>query len=303
MIVRVLGSAAGGGFPQWNCNCRNCGAVRAGRDNVIARTQTSIAVSSDGAAWTLLDATPDLRAQLAASPRLQPREDDAARSSPIKAVVLSGFEIDQIAGLLSLREGQKFRLHATSFVLTSLQENRIFGALASSCVDRHAIHTNIAFEPFEGAGIEITPISMAGKVPFHHADAKAPASGGEVVGVVARDIGSGRRLAYIPCCAAVTGSLLRSLDGVDVLFFDGTLYTDRELVEQRLSDKTGSTMGHISMSGPRGSIESLRELTTSRRIFIHLNNSNPVLRNDSREREFVSAAGWEIAHDGMELTL
>ncbi len=151
MIIRVLGSAAGGGFPQWNCNCGNCAAARAGDPHLQSRLQTAIAVSADGERWAILDASPDLREQIAASPSLQPSARDARRSSPIKAVVVTGFEVDQVGGLLNLREGQKFCLHATPFVLRSLQANPIFGALAQSAVSRLAMECGRPFEPFEGA--------------------------------------------------------------------------------------------------------------------------------------------------------
>lgn len=302
MIVRILGSAAGGGFPQWNCNCGNCAAIRAGDPHLRPRRQTAVAVSADGARWVLLDASPDLREQIAATLLLQPSPGDAHRSSPIKAVVVTGFEIDQIGGLLNLREGHQFRLHATPFVLKSLQANPIFGALAQCAVSRHAIEPGRAFEPVEGAGIEIVPIAVPGKIPGHHAG-RRERLGDETVGLVIRDLRSGRRVAFMPSCASLTHDLISEIDGVDVLLFDGTLFTDHELVEQGLSEKTGAAMGHISMSGPEGAIEGLRHVIIRLRIFIHLNNSNPVLRDDSPERAFVIDAGWEVAHDGMEIGL
>ncbi len=302
MIIRVLGSAAGGGFPQWNCNCGNCAAVRAGSAHVHARTQTSIAVSSDGLSWTLLDASPDLRAQIGATPALQPRSNDARRSSPIKAVVVTGIEVDQVGGLLNLREGQQFRLHATAFVQGSLRSNDIFGALSDSAVTRCTMTPGRPFEPFAGAQIDILPLSVAGKIPLHNADRREQ-QGDETVGLLVRDSMSGKHAAYIPSCAVVTDALQSHLASMDVVFFDGTVFTDDELVEQGLSEKTGAMMGHIAMSGPRGAIENLRDVAIARRIFIHLNNSNPVLRDDSRERNTVVSAGWDVAYDGMEIRL
>jgi pyrroloquinoline quinone biosynthesis protein B len=302
MIIRVLGSAAGGGFPQWNCSCYNCRAVRAGQSTLVARTQTSIAVSGDGKSWALFDAAPDLRAQICASPELQPKQQDPSRSSPIKAVVLTGFEIDQIGGLLNLREGQRFNLYATSFVLSALNANRIFDVLAPASVVRHEMEPGRSFEPFAGAGLEITPISVTGKVPCHHGGGDKHATrGDENVGLIIRGTANCKRIAYIPCCASVTDELLRSLDGLDVLLFDGTLYSERELIEQGLSHKTGSAMGHISMGGIGGSVQGLSGLNIGRRTYIHLNNSNPVLQDNSPERHLVTAAGWEVAYDGMEM--
>lgn len=264
--------------------------------------QTSIAVSADGMSWALLDATPDLRAQINMSPALQPGPGDTSRASPIKAVIVTGFEIDQVAGLLNLREGQKFCLYATSFVLRSLQDSAVFDALSQSIVARSTIEPGEPFEPFDGAQITITPISVPGKIPLHHAGQRKQ-GGGETVGLIVRETRTGKRVAYIPCCATVTLAMLAEIEGVDVLFFDGTLFADRELVEQSLSEKTGTMMGHISISGPNGAIESLKYTPVARRIFVHLNNSNPVLRDDSRERQHVNAAGWDVAYDGMELRI
>jgi pyrroloquinoline quinone biosynthesis protein B len=304
MIARILGSAAGGGFPQWNCNCGNCAAVRAGQPNVIARTQTSVAVSGDGASWVLLDATPDLRAQIAAAPALQPRRGFPLRSSPIKAVAVTGFEIDQVGGLLNLREEQQFHLHATAFVHASLRANEIFGVLAPPSVTRREMRLGETYAPYTGASIEITPHPVPGKVPLPHAGTSGatPRAGG-TIGLVIRDTVTGTRLAYVPCCAAITDAVLEAISGVDVLLFDGTLYTDSELIEQGLADKTGAMMGHVAMSGAEGAIARLRDVAIGRRVFLHLNNSNPVLREDSRELRTVVENGWEVGRDGLELTL
>ncbi len=303
MIVLILGSAAGGGFPQWNCNCGNCAAVRAGQPNVIARTQTSVAVSADGASWVLLDATPDLRAQIAATPALQPRRADPSRSSPIRAVAVTGFEIDQVGGLLNLREGQQFRLHATAFVHTALRDNLIFGVLGTP-VERLEMRLGEAFSPYADASIKITACAMPGKVPLPHAGvAKAMPHHDGTVALIIRDTAHGKRMAYVPCCAAITEAVIEAVDGVDLLLFDGTVFADHELIEQGLSHKTGAMMGHVSMSGAEGSIARLRDVEIGRRVFIHLNNSNPVLRDDSRERRTVVENGWEVGYDGMELML
>lgn len=302
MIIRVLGSAAGGGFPQWNCNCRNCAAVRAGDRQVVARTQTSLAASLDGERWVVLDASPDLCAQIAASTVLQPRPGHPHRSTPIGAIVVTGFEVDQVGGLLNLREGQPFQLYGTSFVLESLQSNPIFQVLAPGIVSRRRMTPGRPFEPFESCGFEILPVAVSGKLPLHSVGEREQ-SAHYPVGLVLRDAESSRRFAYVPSCARITDGLLREIADVDVLFFDGTLFSDLELAEQGLSQKTGVAMGHISMSGADGAIANLRSLSIPRRIFIHLNNSNPVLRDDSSERAFVTAAGWEVAYDGMEIRL
>lgn len=304
MIVRILGSGAGGGLPQWNCNCGNCAAARAGDSDVIARTQTSVAVSAEEGNWVLLDATPDLRAQISASPVLQPRPSDPARSSPIRAVAVTGFEVDQVGGLLNLREGQRFDLHAAAFVHASLRANEIFDVLAPSTVPRSEMRLGEPFIPYTGARIEMTAQPVPGKVPLAHAGKAedAPRSDGTIA-LIVRDTARHVRLAYVPSCAAITDAVLKAIDGVDLLLFDGTLYTDHELIDQGLSQKTGAMMGHVSMSGAEGSIARLRDIAVGRRVFIHLNNSNPVVRENSRERREVVDAGWEVGYDGMELTL
>lgn len=305
MLIRILGSAAGGGFPQWNCNCRNCSAVRAGQRGLQPRTQTSIAVSADGKAWTLLDASPDLRAQILGSAALQPNANDPPRSSPIKAVALTGCEIDQVGGLPNLREVDSLQFHASRFVLESLLESTVFDALTPQAVTRHAIDSGKPFAPFERAGITLTTVPVAGKIPLHLQPSQIyrHRRGDETVGYVIEDEATGRRAAYVPGCASVTDALRSALAGVDLLLFDGTLYTENEMVLQKLSSKTGASMGHICMSGEGGSIESLHDVAIARRIFIHLNNSNPVLDENSRERDAVTSAGWEVAFDGMELRI
>jgi pyrroloquinoline quinone biosynthesis protein B len=279
--------------------------VRAGHRGFAARTQTSIAVSADGRAWTVLDASPDLRAQISNAAALQPRVNDPPRSSPIKAVALTGCEIDQVAGLPSLREADVLQLLATDFVLESLLESTVFDALTPQAVTRHAIEVGKPFEPFDGAGISLTAIPVAGKIPLHLRPSQNDRHwrGDETIGFVLEDEASGRRAAYVPACASVTDTLRSALSGIDTLLFDGTLYSDDEMVEQRLSSKTGASMGHMCMSGAGGSIESLHDVAIARRIFIHLNNSNPVLDENSRERHAVISAGWEVAADGMELRL
>lgn len=236
---------------------------------------------------------------------LQPGTNDLPRASPIKAVALTGCEIDQVGGLPNLREAESLQCHATRFVLKSLLENTVFDALTSQAVTRRTIEAGKSFEPFDGAGISLTAIPVAGKVPLHlrRTQNDRHGRGDETIGFVIEDKASGRRAAYVPCCASVTDYLRREFAGIDALLFDGTLYTDNEMVEQQLSSKTGASMGHMHMSGAGGSIESLRDVAIARRIFIHLNNSNPVLDENSRERHAITSAGWEVATDGMEIRL
>ena len=279
--------------------------MRRGQRGLAARTQTSIAVSADGKAWTLVDASPDLRAQISSAPMLQPGANDPPRSSPIKAVALTGCEIDQVGGLPNLREADALQFHATRFVLESLLESTVFDALAPQAVTRHAIEVGKPFTPFDRAGLSLTAVSVAGKIPLHLQPSQIYRTrrGDETVGFVIEDEAGGRRVAYVPGCAGVTDTLRQALAGVDALLFDGTLYDENEMVQQGLSSKTGTSMGHMYMAGAGGSIESLHDVAMARRIFVHLNNSNPALDETSQERRAVAAAGWEVATDGMELRL
>jgi len=302
MIIKVLGSAAGGGFPQVNCNCRNCADVRAGRPGLRPRTQSSLAASRDGERWVLLNASPDLRQQIAATPELAPRADQGLRFSPIAAVVLTNGDVDHVAGLLSLREGLAFTLYASARVLQALAANSIFNVLNTATVPRIALALGQAVEM---AGLTVEAYPVPGKIALY-LEAAGPDFGtreGDSIGLEVRDPASGAAFHYIPGCAAVDTALAARLAGTPLVLFDGTLYTDEEMIAQGLSDKTGSRMGHISMSGPHGSMAVFEALGVKRRIYVHMNNSNPVLREDSPERAHVERAGWEVAFDGMEIRL
>ena len=294
----VLGAAAGGGFPQWNCNCDVCRLAWAGDKRVRPRTQASLAVSSDGRRWTLLNASPDLRAQIQATPRLHPRE--AARASPIAAVVLTGAEIDQTAGLLSLRERSPFSLYATAATLAAISDNPMFGVLSADVVTRRAITPGERFAL--ASGIEAELFIVPGKLPLYLEgdDPDIKSETGANVGV---ELCDGRsRIAYVPGAAAVTPVLRERLARADVLLFDGTLFADDEMIRTETGKKSGRRMGHLPINGPDGSLAALAGLS-SRRIFVHINNTNPLLVDGSPERARVAAAGWEVAEDGMEILL
>ena len=302
MIIKVLGSAAGGGFPQANCNCRNCADVRRGAPGLASRTQSSLAVSRDGETWVLLNASPDLRQQIAI-PELAPRPHGAPRSSPIAAVVLTNGDVDHVAGLLSLREGFAFNLYASARVLAALAANVIFDVLDPRYVSRQTLPLGEAVPIAGGLVVETFPVP--GKVALYLEQAR-PDFGtreGDSIGLEIRDPATSAAFHYVPGCAAVDGALAKRLQGSSLVLFDGTLYTDDEMIAQNLSDKTGARMGHISMSGPDGSLAAFRTLDVKRRIYVHINNSNPVLRADGPERADVERAGWEIAFDGMEIRL
>ena len=303
MIIKVLGSAAGGGFPQANCNCRNCADVRAGKPDLRARTQSSLAVSRDGERWVLLNASPDLRQQIAATPELAPRSNRGPRSSPIAAVVLTNGDVDHVAGLLNLREGLAFTLYASPRVLEALAANSIFNVLSSQTVPRIALPLGQAIEV--PGGLTVEAYAVPGKVALY-LEQTGPDLGtrdGDSIGLQISDPAFGAAFHYIPGCAAVDAALASRLAGAPLVLFDGTLYTDEEMIAQGLSDKTGTRMGHISMSGAQGSIAAFEALGVKRHIYVHMNNSNPVLRDDSPERAQVERAGWEIAFDGLEIRL
>jgi len=304
MNIKVLGSAAGGGFPQVNCACSNCADCRAGRQGLAPRTQSSLAVSTDGDAWVLLNAAPDLRQQIAATPELAPRREQGARSSPVKAVVVTNGDVDHIAGLLSLREGVAFALYASPRVLAALAANSIFNVLGNGCVPRTVLPLDRALEVTDGLTVEA--FAVPGKVALYLESEASSAFGtreGDTIGLKVSEPASGAAFYYIPGCAAVDTALASRLQGASLVLFDGTLYTDEEMIAQGLSGKTGRRMGHISMAGPEGSLAAFAALDVTRRVYVHLNNSNPVLREDSLERAEVERSGWEIAFDGMEIGL
>ena len=294
----ILGSAAGGGFPQWNCRCPNCQLAWAGDPRVLARTQSSIAVSVDGYDWVLVNASPDLRQQIIANPALHPREGQ--RDTPISAVVLTNGDVDHVAGLLTLRERQRFMLHASSSLLAMLARDPVFRVLDPDIVSRHAMSLD---EPSVIAGLQFIPFAVPGKVPLFLED-DVVELGHETdmtVGLVIE--AGGRRLVHVPGCAAVSEALLSRIAGADLLLFDGTTYTDREMVDLGLSPKTAARMGHLAMSGPEGSLAALAGAPVPIRVYIHINNTNPVLVEGSPERRAVDMAGWQLAYDGQEIVL
>jgi len=306
--VVVLGAAAGGGVPQWNCGCEVCRAAR-GEHRELQSTQASIAFSADGAHWFLVNASPDLRQQLINTPQLHPRKG-ALRHSPIAGVILTNGEIDAVAGLLSMREGSPFAIYAHAKVLAILKSNSIFNVLSEKNVARVAIEVDQAFEPKlpDGApsGIEILPFTVAGKGAWY-LEGKAHPGGddgaGDTLGLRIREKASGKHFFFLAACAGVDDELKARLSGAPLVFFDGTVWRDDELIVAGLGTKTGQGMGHISMSGDKGAIQSLADVAIDRRIFLHINNSNPALLHGSAERKIAEHAGWQIPADGTEIEL
>jgi pyrroloquinoline quinone biosynthesis protein B len=308
----VLGSAAGGGFPQWNSAGPGCRRARAGDPAARPRTQTSLAVTADGERWVLLNAAPDLRAQIEANPPLHPRPAPGeVRHSPIAAVVLTGGEVDGIAGLLTLRERHAFALYAGAPVLAVLRDNPIFNAVNPAIVPRRALPPGapllLADAAGEPLGLRVEAFAVPGKVPLFQEPPDGADPGrteaGETVGLALRAAAGGPTLLFIPGCAALTPALRARIAGADTVLFDGTLWRDDEMIRAGAGPKTGARMGHMSLDGPGGTLAAFRGLPVRRKILVHINNTNPVLLADSPERAAVEAAGWEVAEDGMEITL
>lgn len=307
-MIKVLGSAAGGGLPQWNCNGRNSADARKGAPEVAPRTQASVAVTADGAQWVLLNASPDLRQQINDTPELHPAPDGGPRNSPIKAAVLTNGDVDAVAGLLTLREGQPFTVYGTKRVLDVLASNSIFDVLDANAVKRVAMEYGKPFVvegPWGPVGITIEAFGVPGKIPLYLEEARAGArlgtQEGDTSGLKVTETATGRHFFFIPGCAKLDDPLRARLKGAPLLFFDGTLYTNDEMIVQGLLNKTGERIGHMNMSGSAGSIAQIAPLEVGRKIFIHINNSNPALRGGSPERAAVEQAGWEVAYDGMEV--
>jgi pyrroloquinoline quinone biosynthesis protein B len=306
--IVVLGAAAGGGVPQWNCGCAVCTTARSSH-SALQSTQASIAVSADGANWYLVNASPDLRQQLIATPQLHPRAG-RLRHSPIAGVILTNGEVDAVAGLLSMREGSPFTLYAHERVLAILRSNSIFNVLGENNVKRRPIEADTAFEPVlpdgSPSGIEILPFTVPGKGAWYLEGKAHPTGGdaaGDTLGLRILDKASGKYFYFLAACAEVTDDLKSRLSGAALVFFDGTVWRDDELIVQGLGTKTGQKMGHISMSGEHGAIARLAGLDIGRKLFLHINNSNPALLAGSSERKMLEQAGWQIPADGTEITL
>ena len=295
MQMIVLGAAAGGGLPQWNCGCQNCNDAR--RGVIPAMTQSSVAVSADGEEWVVLNASPDIGQQLQQVPQLQPK---ALRHTPICSVVLTNGDIDHIAGLLTLREKTAFTLYATSAGIEILKTNAVFNVLDDALVVRKHAALDTPFNP--ASGLTITPFAVPGKVALflEGETPKLEEVGEQTVGLLIE--GGTARAAYIPGCAKVPDWLLERLEAVDLLLFDGTVWNNDDMQRTGTGQKTGARMGHLPLNGTGGSLERFAALK-ARKILIHINNTNPILQPEAPERAEVLARGWEIAQDGMEITL
>ena len=293
MKIILLGAGAGGGLPQWNCGCDNCNAARAGR--IPAMTQSSVAVSADGRDWAILNASPDIRVQLAATPALHPT---GLRDMPLHSVLVTNGDIDHVAGLLTLRESQAFVLYATSAIHDVLADNPMLGALRGDLVAREpvALDQTVTIAP----GLDATLFAVPGKVPLYQEGAVVETGlvGETTVGVELA--ANGRRALYIPGCAELPGWLVDRIGGADLLMFDGTLWDDDEMIRMGLGQKTGRRMGHMPVVE---TIAAMRDLPVGRRVFVHMNNSNPLTDPASVQTREAEASGWQVGRDGMEITL
>jgi pyrroloquinoline quinone biosynthesis protein B len=306
--VVVLGAAAGGGVPQWNCGCPVCRKARTEHPE-LRSTQASIAVTADDEHWLLINASPDLRQQLNATPQLHPKAGKL-RHSPIAGVILTNGEVDAVAGLLSMREGSPFSIYAHPKVLAILKANSIFNVLNEKNVRRVPVEIDRAFEPDlpdrSPSGIEVLPFAVSGKGAWY-LEGKAHPGGedasGDTLGLRITDKSTGKYFYFIAACAEVSDGLKSRIAGAPLVFFDGTVWRDDELIAAGLGNKTGQGMGHIAMSGDTGAIAALAGLDIGRKVFLHINNSNPALLRGSSERKIAEHAGWQIATDGMEITL
>ena len=309
MHIRVLGAAAGGGYPQWNCNHPNSRKAREHDPAAPQRTQSSIAVSADGEDWFLFNASPDLRQQINDNEILHPKRD--LRHSPIMGAVLTNADVDHVAGLLNLRESQPLNIYATNRVLGVLQANTIFNVLNPDFVKRLPMSLD---EPFElekpdgnPSGLVITPFAVPGKVALWLEDESKGENFGSVeedtIALHVVDKESKKSFFYMPACADMTRDLAKRISGADLIFFDGTLWVDEEMIRDGVGIKTGKRMGHMSVSGDDGTLAAFRDLDIKRKIFIHINTTNPILFANSKERKTVEDSGWEVSYDGMQIEI
>ena len=303
MKVRVLGSGAGGGFPQWNCNCHNCHRIRHNTMNGKARSQSSIAVSTDNKNWLLINTSPDIRSQLEAFPAIQPKE--GIRDTGIKAILLIDSQIDHTTGMLMLREGKPLEVYCTEMVKQDLSTGfPLFTMLKDYCtVNHHAV-------PVDGSSFTIPAIedlrfytqALKSKAPPYSPHRHDPHEG-DNIGVIIEQISTGKKVFYSPGLGEIEPHVMTAMQEVDCLLVDGTFWTDDEMCTQQISHKRAREIGHLPQSGPGGMIEVLSGVAKARKILIHINNTNPILDDDSEQRKILDAAGIEVAYDGLEIDL
>ena len=306
MHIRILGSAAGGGFPQWNCNCRNCDGVRTAQVSARPRTQSSIAIrGADECAWTLINASPDVLTQLRSNPQLQPGR--ANRDTNIRNVLLTDSQVDHTTGLYMLRENtQPWPVWCTDHVYSDLTSgNPILQVLQHYCgVDRRRIDIDEGWFTVDGADdLRWQAIPIPGK-PAPYSPRRESPERGDVIALFVEDIRNERRVLYAPALANIDPHVFELMQAADCVLVDGTFWSEDEMLERGVGRKRASDMGHLPQSGPDGMIDWLDRLpSATRRILIHINNTNPILVEDSAEHRMLQAHDIEVAHDGMEITL
>jgi pyrroloquinoline quinone biosynthesis protein B len=307
MVVRILGSAAGGGFPQWNCGCGNCQGLRKGLIKAHPRTQESVCLSADDEDWFLINASPDIRSQIENFAPLHPQ---ASRASPIQAILLTNGDLDHCLGLLSLRENHRLVVYATDSVRRGFTE----GNVLYRTLERFA--GQVAWRPLKlgveepllradgsPSGLTVKAMAVPGKPPVHLEGLASPCDPDLNVGLRFRQCADRRALAYLPAVGRITPSVFEGLEGADCILFDGTFWSSDELSAPGFLQKSAEDLAHWPVGGPAGSLAMLSTIIAPRRLFIHINNTNPIMREDSPERRLVEAAGWEVARDGMEIRL
>ena len=305
MRIRVLGSAAGGGFPQWNCDCLCCRAVRDGSRPARPRTQSSVAVSADGDRWVLLNASPDIHRQIESFPALRP----SARAVPITSVLLTDAELDHTLGLLLLREARGVRVRATQPVESVMRNaTRILPTVAAYCpVEWSPVVPGAGMSLGDGLTGRAFDVPTRKKqrfaVPGDDDRASGACGPGRVVGYRITDERTGRSLVFLPGVQDLAGEILAEIDGCACLLIDGTCWTDDEMIRLGLAARTSREMGHVPVSGDGGSLGLLAPRPAGRKIYTHLNNTNPLLLEDSPERAAVEERGLEVAYDGMDIVI
>ena len=304
MHIRILGSGAGGGFPQWNCNCKNCQGVREGNFNGTARTQSSIAISSDNENWVLFNASPDIRAQLESFPPLQPAR--AVRDTGICAIVIVDAQIDHTTGLLMLREHtEPWDIYCTDAVKNDLTTGfPIFNILEHfRGVNWHEINTEqLSFEIPQAKGLKFTAVPLKSEAPPYspHRHNTVP---GDNIGMKIEDSFTGKSLFYAPGLGIIESHVKDYMENVDCILVDGTMWTNDEMSHEGISDKLASEMGHLDQSSKGGIMEAMNSLAKPRKILIHINNTNPILDENSVERAILNTANIEVSYDGMDIHL
>jgi len=307
MLVRILGSAAGGGFPQWNCACENCRGLRAGLIRASPRTQESLCLSADGRDWFLINASPDIRSQIEGFEPLHPK---TSRASPIQAIFLTNGDLDHCLGLLSLRENHALVVYATESVRRGFTEGNVlyrtlerFPGQVTWRTLRVGAEEKLLCADGRPAGLTVTAIAVPGKPPLHLEGLVSPDDPGMNVGLCFRRCDNGRLLVYMSAAGRITPAVVNALASADCVLFDGTFWSNDELSSRGFLRKSAQDLAHWPMGGPDGTVATLAKITAPRRLFIHINNTNPILRENSPERQAVEAAGWEVAQDGMEIRL